>query len=133
MKGWVGPLVFLAAVAFGFGSGLQDRPDGPRCMRCGAASNTIGRVQFLLPDGTRQVFCSIPCALAVPLPAGARVRVTDEATGDEVDADAAFFVESEAVSVAHNRTRIHAFARTTDASAHVRAHQGRWVPNPFRK
>ena len=133
MRGWAWPLVFLAAVAFGFGTGLRDRPGGPRCLRCGAPSDTIGRVRFLLPDGTDRVFCSIPCARAAGVPEGARVRVTDEATGQEVDADAAFFVESEAVSVAHNRTRIHAFARTTDAAAHLEQHRGRWVPNPFRR
>ncbi len=125
------PLLFLAAVVFGLAAGLADRPEADRCERCGAPSATIGRVRFILPDGGERVFCSIPCALAAPRPPGTRVLVTDEATGREVDADAAFFVESSAVSVSHNRTRIHAFASPADAEAHLKRHGGRWVPNPF--
>ncbi len=127
------PLVFLAALVFGFAAGRLDRPRADRCERCGASSATIGRVRFLLPNGEERVFCSIPCALAAPRPSGTRVLVTDEATGRELDAEAAFFVESSAVSVAHNRTRIHAFASPVDAQAHLERHRGRWLPNPFRR
>ena len=133
MRGrWGWPLVLLAAVVLGLVAGRMDRPGGDRCDRCGAPSATIGRVRFELPGGEVRVFCSIPCARAAPRPPGTRVLVTDEATGDEVDADAAFYVESPVVSVAHNRTRIHAFASPADARAHIREHGGRWVPNPFR-
>jgi hypothetical protein len=61
----------------------------------------------------------------------ASIRVTDEATGEKIEAGKAFYVESEVISIPHIRNRIHVFSRETDARLHASQFNGKLIKNPL--
>ncbi len=73
-------------------------------------------------------FCSLRCAewwLKATGTKPVRVRVTDEATGDELDASEATFVRSDVIGHALSHERRHVFRALRDAESHARAFRGR--------
>ena len=106
-----------------------------RCDYDGVKIEPIYAVYFTLQDGTEKKFCSIACA-SMSFPALKKqikeVRVVDEPSGNKINALGAFFVESEMVTVPHNKNRIHVFANREDAERHLKRFNGRWIENQFR-
>lgn len=103
----------------------RDAP--PRCAHDGLAIEPRYRVSIVDEAGNTWEFCSIPCAVNWQKRSGAAVaavRVTDEETGDALDAGAAWFVRSSVMTNSVTRNRIHAFRRRADAERHAEAFAG---------
>ena len=60
------------------------------------------------------------------------ILVTDEETGDKLNAESAFYVESEVLTTLHTRNNIHVFAQEKAAKSHARKFKGKMITNPFR-
>lgn len=86
------------------------------------------RVGVKLESGKRVEFCSIRCAEWWLQATGAKpvqVRVTDETTGEEMDASEATFVRSEVVIHPWSHERRHVFRLRQDAENHASTFRGR--------
>ncbi|MDY6856407.1 MAG: hypothetical protein SWO11_17240 [Thermodesulfobacteriota bacterium] len=60
------------------------------------------------------------------------VLVTDEATGEKIKAQDAFFVVSDVVTTLYTGNTIHVFAEKTRARSHARQFNGKLIENPFQ-
>ena len=122
----------LILVMLAFGCKKSDAPD--RCDYDGVKIEPIYAVYFTLQDGTEKKFCSIVCASMSFSELKKKVKevmVVDEILEKKISASRAFFVESEVVTVPHNKNRIHVFANREDALKHLQKFKGRWIENPF--
>lgn len=88
--------------------------------------------------GDQHLFCCVRCAeiwlRGQPAPPRA-VAVTDEATGEEIDASAAWYVRSSIVTMTVTGNRIHVFRNRTEAERHAEAYGGTVLgrsEEPFR-
>lgn len=103
----------------------RDRPAG--CALDGVPIEALYRVRVLDRDGHAHDFCGPRCARlwlkrhARPVRA---VRVTDETTGAEVDAGAAWYVRSAVATARAVGARVHVFARRADAERHAATFAG---------
>ena len=76
--------------------------------------------------GDARAFCCVRCAqlwLATQ-PTPRLIAVTDEADGEAIDADAAYYVRSFVVTTPAVGNRIHVFRSKDDAEKHAAAHGG---------
>jgi len=62
----------------------------------------------------------------------ATILVTDEATGEKIDAGQAFYVESEVITTPHTRNKIHVFGQREAAELHALEFRGKLVSHPFK-
>jgi len=112
----------------------QTRYARPHCAFDGVVIEPIYEVDITLKDGTELRFCSIYCASkwyeGNPEQVEA-ITVTDELTGEKVDAFLASYAESQVVTVKHNGNRIHVFRDRKEAALHARMYRGRIIENPF--
>jgi nitrous oxide reductase accessory protein NosL len=98
------------------------------CALDGAEIDPVYQVRVVDEEGQSHAFCCIRCA---ELWQQARDRtpqaifVTDEASGQEVNADEAFFVRSSVLTRATTQNRIHAFKHRADAERHATTALGR--------
>jgi len=109
-----------------------------RCVVDGAIVRPISRVEVRTPTGENVLFCSLCCArtwldanpgIAAGLSRGdGQLTVTDEVSGQAMDASLAYWVESSRPSRRHNRCRAHVFQEIEDASRHLLDYQGRELP-----
>jgi hypothetical protein len=122
---WRTALVALLAVAAlpVLGHWLR-RPPGERCALDGVGVEPLFRVRVLDGRGRWAQFCCVRCAEVWLRRQGERpagVHVTDEASGEEVDAAAAWFVRSRVVTNPVTGNRVHAFRDPDDARRHAEA------------
>ena len=128
-KSWLLLLAAGAAVVVGLPLGarwLRPRDRG-RCALDGLKIETLYQVRVKGRNGSSVQLCSIRCAerwLALQDLAPVAVSVTDEASGDEIDAATAWFVKSAVVTNPVTRNRVHAFRDKADAEAHARDFHG---------
>ena len=87
---------------------------------------------------TRYLFCCVRCAeiwlRGQPSPPRA-VLVTDEESGEELDASAAWYVRSSVVTTPATGNRVHVFRSRADAERHADAYGGTVLARseaPFR-
>ena len=121
---FLGAVVLLGAVPF-VGHALRT-PQGPRCAGDGVALAGSPVVKFVSGDGSETSCCCVSCAEAWPIADPRRsVLVTDEATGQMVDAKNAWFVRSLVVAQPATQDRVHAFATKEEADRHTAAYRGR--------
>jgi hypothetical protein len=121
-------LILLAATAV-VGSRLRHPPAG-RCALDGVAVEPRYRVRV----GGHE-FCCVRCAelwLGRREAGGQPVRVTDEATGREIDAASAYFVRSMVVTAPATGCRVHAFADRADAERHAESAHGQLLSGSDR-
>jgi hypothetical protein len=109
-----------------------------RCALDGNAIQPIFRVRII--DNLQQVhqFCCIRCAELwighVPDEVTA-ISVTDEVSGQEINATNAYFVRSSVINVPATGNRVHVFRTESDAAKHAASSQGRilrWADRPFQ-
>jgi hypothetical protein len=117
-----GGLCLVAAAALPVaGHWIRGRSDDG-CALDGAAIGPAFRVRVVDAAGHSRCFCCIRCAelwlTRQPSRPGA-IYVTDETTGHEMEAAAAYFVRSRVVTNPGTGNRIHAFARRADAAKHA--------------
>jgi hypothetical protein len=113
--------VAVAAVLPVAGHWLRRIPTGG-CALEGAGIVPAFRVRVVDEPGESRAFCCIRCAELWLAGRGARPRaiyVTDEETGREVEADAAYFVRSPVVTNPGTGNHVHAFARRAAALRHA--------------
>lgn len=103
------------------------RDESARCAWDGLPIQPLYRVRVVDAADRRREFCCVRCAAAWLTEHGEAhtVYVTDETGGSEVDARAAYFVQSAVPTNPITRNSIHAFRQRSDAEAHAAAYGGR--------
>ena len=115
------------------------RDAGPRCAEDGVRVEARYRVRVVDRAGGSHEFCCPRCAgewIARRPGEVAAVFVTDETTGEEVPAAAAWFVHSRVATDPVTGNRVRAFRDRAAAEAHVAAYGGRLLDRserPFRR
>ena len=105
-----------------------------RCSQDGTRLNPIYQVDAFLDDESTRSFCSIYCAtrwLEKNKDKAIYYTVVDEITGQKFDSTLGYFVESDVITVAEVKNRVHAFAGKEDALKHARQFNGKPIENPF--
>ena len=100
---------------------------GDRCALDSVAIDARDRVRLVDASGTNRSFCCVDCAqlwAGEPGRAPREVFVTDETSGAELPACAAWFVRSTVEACAATRCRIHVFGHESDARRHAAAFDG---------
>jgi hypothetical protein len=114
------------------------RAEKAGCALDGTRVDPVYRVVIVDGRGRSQEFCCLRCAelwLGRQPVAPRTITVTDETTGEEIAADAAFYVRSSVVTTPATRNRIHVFRRQADAARHAEAFSGTVLSGaeqPFR-
>lgn len=111
------------------------RDSAGRCTLDGVRIEPRYRVRVLDAAGRDREFCCIRCAelwLQRQTNPPLAIRVTDENSGDEIDASAAHFVRSSIVTAPTTGNRIHAFADRANAERHADAANGLILEGPER-
>jgi hypothetical protein len=125
-----GIVLAVLVVAVGLavlGTSIRRRLPG-RCALDGDRIEPLYRVRVVDEAGVSQEFCCIRCAqLWLKSRRGQPVviYVTDEASGQEIDGQGAFYVRSSVVTKATTGNRIHAFGDQEEAERHAAAARGR--------
>jgi hypothetical protein len=107
---------------------LYRQDPGARCSLDGEEITPLFRVRIVDRAGHSHPFCCLRCAELWQQGQAARPRavyVTDEISGREMAAHAAYFVHSRVAVPAATVNRIHAFAKRSDAEHHAATHGGR--------
>lgn len=60
------------------------------------------------------------------------IWVTDEITGEKIEAGDAYYVESEVITTPHTGNKTHVFAQREAAKLYAQQHNGKLVKNPLR-
>ncbi len=125
----VGLLVIVGLPVAGY---LARRTDGPRCALDGTALNPLYAVEIVDHQGARHEFCCLRCAeiwLSHQREAVQKIIVTDETSGDKMDATAAWYVRSAVVTTPTTGNRIHSFRTRAEAEKHAAACSGVVLPD----
>lgn len=124
-KGVAG-LLLVASLPF---IGQFYRTDRESCCNWdGLALNPLYRVRVISSTDNSKHFCSVQCAvlwLSRNRDKVARILVTDEVSGTEMDAADAVYVRSSIVTNRITGNRIHVFRTEVDAQKHAEAANGR--------
>lgn len=125
---WIAGLAYLAVLAaLPFVGHWARHDDGPACAYDGSPIEPAYRVRIVDGHGRDVAFCCIRCAehwLQSARGAVQSIHVTDERSGEEIDAATAHFVRSLVVTSRTTGNRIHAFRTRTDAEEHARTSSG---------
>jgi hypothetical protein len=122
-------MVFVgAAVAVGVPLVAFLARSGPseQCALDGLDINATYCVRIVEASGDEFSFCCLHCARAwlARRPSPQAVWLTDETTGQALEARRAWLVRSRVVTQPYTGNRIHCFARREDASRHAQEAQG---------
>ena len=135
-RAWTALVVVILAAGLSAWAGHWRRERAAAgCAFDGLPIETSLRVRATPQAGEERVFCSLRCAecwLAAAGEHGAAVYVTDEATGDELSAEDAYYVRSRIVSHAMSGERRHVFRSLQDAQRHAESYQGRVLVGKLR-
>ena len=119
-------------------AGRQMRSGGaPCCDLDGTKIIDIYRVDIVDGEGNPHAFCCPRCAriwLKHQKQPPTAITVTDESTGETLDASSAWYVGSSVVTNHSNGNRVHVFARQADAEKHAETFLGLVLPkseSPF--
>ena len=107
--------------------------DRPRCRWDGLVLDAAFRVRTRDAAGTSSGFCDVGCARSWIRrhPSATReIRVTDEDSGEMIDATEAFFVRSSIITNEITGNRWHVFRSRDRAEQHARESRGRLMVGP---
>jgi nitrous oxide reductase accessory protein NosL len=133
MKKWPIIVIVIFVLAALAGSFLK-KSGGDRCALDGMRIEPVYQVDVTPAEGKTLKFCCIECArkwMAAYKGNVGAVTVTDEVTGNRIDASIAHFVESSIVTNPSTGNRIHVFAERADAEKHAEEFGGTVIGNPF--
>jgi len=108
------------------------------CALDGAKIDPVYRVEIVDGQGQGHDFCCLVCArlwLDRQTTRPQAIRVTDEASGETIDAATAFFVRSSVVTRPTTGNRVHVFRNRSDAEKHADLFGGFVLPEaegPFQ-
>jgi hypothetical protein len=133
MKGMKAPWLLLAGLLVIVGLPLagawQRRNAAPRCDLNGLNIEPLYQVRVVDWEGASHRLCCVHCAqvwLKRQSDCPRAVFVTDEASGAEIDAQEACFVQSTVLTNPITRNRIHVFRDRAMAESHAHAFSG-WL------
>jgi hypothetical protein len=133
---WITGLVYLLVLSVLPLAGHWARSGAERtCAHDGGVIRPEYRVRIVDEHGCDVVFCCIHCAEAWLKQQKANpkaVWVTDETSGEEIEAGSAYFVRSMVVTNSSTLNRIHAFRTESDAEEHARNSAGLMLDNAER-
>ena len=107
----------------------------PRCSLDGSRIQPIYEVIIVVRNKSVHRFSSIISAriwFRGNNEQASTILVTDEATGEKIDAGQAFYAESEVITTPHTRNKIHVFGQREAAELHAHEFRGKLVKNPFK-
>lgn len=119
-------LIFLVGGLIALASTFETRPDA----RCAVDSTPIYPITEITIEsikGETVQFCSVCCAqtwLSENQNDGMSITVTDEVSGEKLDASLAFWVVSESYSRRESGCKIHAFKEQAEAARHILQYNG---------
>jgi hypothetical protein len=125
---WASLLVALSAVVLPWLGSRSRRQRLPECALDGIAIVPIYAVEIVDAERQKHRFCCVRCAeywLAQQTSPASEIYVTDEVSGQLVEAGEAFFVRSSVETNAVTGNRIHAFENRADAEGHAAQFRGR--------
>src|ERR1700722_15066062 len=133
---WIAGLLYVAVLAGLALAGHWARQSSePTCAHDGGKIEPCYRVRIVDDRGRDFEFCCIHCAelwLKGEQTKPQAVRVTDEVSGEEIDASAAHFVRSLVITNPTTNNRVHAFLKLSDAETHARTCYGRLLDDSER-
>ncbi len=135
-KRWITLFIIFVIIFLALGCKGERKSIEDRCDYDGVKIEPLYAVYFTLQDGTEKKFCSITCASMSFSELKKKVKevmVVDEISGKKISASQAFFIESEVVTIPHNKNWVHVFGSREDAIKHLNKFKGRWVENPFHQ
>jgi hypothetical protein len=109
-------------------------PEDTLCAQDRVELKPAYRVVLEMRSGRRFSVCNVTCALLFLRETGKPLRsvtVLDEATGEPLDSESAFYVESRVFTHRESANRIHVFAGRADAEEHAGSYEGEILPSPF--
>ena len=113
---------------------IQHSHASSRCSLDGIQVRPLYEVVIIQKDETPHKFSCVVSARIWFRENSERVSyilVTDEVTGEKIDAEHAFYVESEVITTQHTENRIHVFTQEESARSHAKRFNGKLVKNPF--
>jgi hypothetical protein len=122
---WLAGLAVIVGLPF-LGKWVR-RGAAPRCDFDGIRIEPLYRVRVVGAGGDAHPFCCVRCArrwIARQLAPPAAVFVTDEASGAELPAGTAYFVESAVVTNRVTGNDVHVFRDRNDAETHAHEYGG---------
>ena len=128
-------LVAVSAVVLPLAGTWSRRQKLPQCAFDGVAIVPIYRVEIVAANGERRRFCCIRCAehwLANEPSRPIAIDVTDEVTGQALDASQAYYVRSSVVTNTVTGNRVHVFSEQHDADEHAAQFRGRLIEGEER-
>jgi hypothetical protein len=120
-------LAGLVLVGLPVGAHLLRREGPPGCALDGIAIDPVYRVRVVDAGGAAHEFCCPRCAglwLKQQSSTPRSITVTDESTGEPLDAASAWYARSTVVTQQANGNRIHVFRHQTDAEKHAETFNG---------
>ncbi|MBI1916005.1 MAG: hypothetical protein HYS12_14905 [Planctomycetes bacterium] len=135
VSGLIGLLVVIGLPVAGH---LARRIPEDRCALDGATIDPVYRVEIVDSEGHPHAFCCLRCAqlwLRRQETPPQKITVTDEESGEPLDAKAAWYVRSQRVTQRATGNRIHVFRDEANAVEHAVANSGTVLlddENPFR-
>ncbi len=131
---FVGALIIVASISL-LVVFFQHHCYSSRCCLDGSRIEPLYEVIITQKDGSCSKFSCVPSAriwLRENSEQVSFIGVTDEISGKKIEAEDAFYVESEVITTPHTGNKIHVFAQKTAAKLHARQFNGKLVKNPFR-
>ena len=131
-----GLIVLIVSIILAAGSVIYQGQKAPRCDFDGTKIIPVYGIDIMLRSGTTLKFCSVCCArewFRKNLSQIDLVMVTDEVTGEMLDAALAHYVQSDVVTVRAVQNRIHVFKEKSHALSHAGQHKGNIIENPFNQ
>jgi nitrous oxide reductase accessory protein NosL len=124
---WVGLVGLVVVVGVPVAGNWARQRAAGTCALDGMAIDPAYRVEVVDLRGHAEPFCCLKCAEIWlknrPGPTRA-ILVTDEASGERIDAETAFYVRSSVVTAPTTGNRVHVFRSREDAEKHAAAHWG---------
>ena len=132
---WASTLVAVLAVVLPWLGTHSRRQRLPQCALDGIAIVPIYAVEIVDAGRQKHRFCCIRCAeywLAQEPSPPSEIHVTDEVSGQPIEASDAFFVRSSIETNAVTGNHIHAFENRADAEGHAAQFRGRLLTDEER-
>lgn len=120
--------ILLAIVGLPLAGHWARRGLDNRCAFDGSKIEPLYRVRIVDDEGRDQQFCCVRCAewwLQRRSAPPRAIQVTDECSGQEIDAAAAYYVRSLVVTTPTTGNRIHVFRNPAEADKHAHDCRGR--------
>lgn len=130
---FIGALIIVAGIAT-LVIFFQHRHPWLRCCLDGSRIEPMYEVIIIQKDKS----CKFSCVLSAQIwltensEQVSSIRVTDEITGEKIEAKDAYYVVSKVITTPHTGNKIHVFAKETAAKVHARQFNGQLVRNPLR-